>query len=149
MITNQLCVRCTVKNPPPKCTHMHTYVVLDLHVSRSTLRMQSSFIFYACMQYGTHPACIPTGCAQIKACQNFHNCLVTVIMARPRYGPVESTPLLRASLRSMHYGSTVRGVCTDFHVMYIHEIGVEKNIDTMHHWYVLVSQRGEGLERND
>ena len=145
MITNQLCVRCTVKNPPAE---VHTYA----HVcsTRSTLRMQSSFIFYACMQYGTHPACIPTTvCAQIKACQNFHNCLVTVIMARPRYGPVESTPLLRASLRSMHYGSTVRGVCTDFHVLYIHEIGVEKNIDTMHHWYVFVSQRGEGLERND
>ena len=31
----------------------------------------------------------------------------------------------------------------------VHEIGVEKNIDTMHHLYVFVSQRGEGLGRND
>ena len=34
-----------------------------------------------------------------------------------------------------------------------HEIGEEKNIDTMHHLYVFVSQRGggggRGLERNN
>ena len=35
-------------------------------------------------------------------------------------------------------------VCAGFHVTYIHEIGEEKKIDTMHHLYVFVSQRGGG-----
>ena len=38
------------------------------------------------------------------------------------------------------------------HVTYIHEIGVEKNIDTMYHLYVFVSQGmggGGGGGRND
>ena len=59
----------------------------------------------------------------------------------------------------MHYGSTARGTCCmDIctynckcrfppHVL-THEIGVEKNIDTVHHLYtcMFVSQRGVGVE---
>ena len=44
---------------------------------------------------------------------------------------------------------TLCNVCAGFHVMYIHEIGEEKNIHTMHHLYVFVSQRGEWLGRNN
>ena len=39
---------------------------------------------------------------------------------------------------------TLCNVCAGFHVTYIHEIGAEKNIDTMHHLYVFVSQGGGG-----
>ena len=52
---------------------------------------------------------------------------------------------VRAAWKSAH---TLCNVCAGFHVMYmyIHETGEEekKNIDTMHHLYVFVSQRGGG-----
>ena len=38
--------------------------------------------------------------------------------------------------------------CADFHVMFTHEKGEEKiYIDTMHHLYLLVAERGGGAEK--
>ena len=45
---------------------------------------------------------------------------------------------------SQNYGCNT--VCADFHVMFIHEKGGEKNHETMHHLYVLVSESEEGVE---
>ena len=48
---------------------------------------------------------------------------------------------------SQNYGCNT--VCADFHVMFILKKGEEKkNLDTMHHLYVLVSERG-GVLRID
>ena len=46
---------------------------------------------------------------------------------------------------SQNYGCNT--VCADFHVIFIHQKGEEKNLDTMHHLYVLVSERGGGAEK--
>ena len=38
--------------------------------------------------------------------------------------------------------------CADFHVMFTHEKGEEKRyIDTIHHLYLLVAERGGGAEK--
>ena len=90
-------------------------------------------------------------------------CIPTTVEARAQYGLAESTSSLRACwpsrmvvVREVHAAwksaHLLCNVCAGFHVMYIHEIGKEKKIDTMHHLYVFVSQGGgggEGLGRND
>ena len=48
---------------------------------------------------------------------------------------------VHAAWKSAH---TLCNVCAGFHDMYIHEIGEEEKINTMHHLYVFVSQRGRG-----
>ena len=48
---------------------------------------------------------------------------------------------VHAAWKSAH---TLCNVCAGFHVTYIYERGEEKNIDTLHHLYVFVSQRGGG-----
>ena len=48
---------------------------------------------------------------------------------------------VHAAWKSAH---TLCNACAGFHVMFIHEIGEEKSIDTMHHLYVFVSRRQEG-----
>ena len=70
-----------------------------------------------------------------------------MVWARRIYFVAVYWPLRMVVLREVHAAwksaHTLCNVCAGFHFMYTHEIGEEK-IDTMHHSYVFVSQRGEG-----
>ena len=88
------------------------------------------------MQSSRHPECIPTTVGPRHA-----------VRARRIYAVATCWPSRMVVVREVHAAwksaHTLCNVCAGFHVTYVHEIGVEKNIDTMHHLYVFVSQRGK------
>ena len=82
-----------------------------------------------------------------------------MFMAQSRYGFTESTSSLRAGLRTWLYGNIaqVHDVWQSAHTRYVQistscsytkKVKKKKHIDTMHHLYVVVSERG-GVLRND
>ena len=96
------------------------------------------------------------------ACQHVHNCLLTVVMARPRYELIESTSSLGAGLRSVivvlrkvhavwKFAQSYNvHVCAGFHIMYIHEMCTKKiSIPCIICMCSFLKGEAEGLERNN